>query len=205
MNPIFFISKCICWLGYKLFFRFTVKGTKNLPKKGGILILSNHVSMFDPPAVGSAAFKRPTWYMARDTLFKNPVFGAFLKSINAIPINRGTGFRGGYQKVKDRLAGGGAVIAFPEGTRSLDGNLQPGKAGVGMIIYETKAKVIPCYISGADKALPKGRTFPVFFTRISVTFGPEVPLEDLLNLPEEKTTYQQMIDRVMEHIGKLRD
>ncbi len=204
MNLMFYIGRLVSAVFYRSFFRFSVTGLENIPKKGSLLILSNHASMFDPPAVGLSIWSRPTWYMARDTLFTNPLAGALLRSIHAIPLNRGTGFRGGYEKVKGVLKKGGAVIAFPEGTRSPDGALQKGKAGVGMLMFEARAAVIPCYISGSAAALPKGKKVPKLFTRMSVNFGPAVELSDIYGLPDEKVTYQLAVDRIMEHIALLK-
>ncbi len=204
MNTMFNIGRFVSAMFYRTFFRFSVTGLENVPKKGSLLILSNHASMFDPPAVGLSIWSRPTWYMARDTLFKNPLAGALLRSIHAIPLNRGTGFRGGYEKVKQVLNKGGAVIAFPEGTRSPDGTLQRGKAGVGMLMYESRAAVIPCYIQGSADALPKGKNIPKLLTKMSVNFGPAVDLSDIYALPDEKQTYQLSVDRVMDRIAGIK-
>ncbi len=204
MNLMFNIGRLASTIFYRSFFRFSVTGLENIPKKGSLLIFSNHASMFDPPAVGLSIWSRPTWYMARDTLFKNPFAGALLRSIHAIPLNRGTGFRGGYEKVKNVLNNGGAVIAFPEGTRSPDGKLQKGKAGVGMLMYESRAAVIPCYIKGSADALPKGKKMPKLFTKMSINFGPAINLYDIYAMPDEKQTYQLSVDRVMDRIAEIK-
>ena len=204
MNLMFNIGRLVSTVFYRSFFRFSVTGLEHVPAEGSLLILSNHASMFDPPAVGLTIWSRPTWYMARDTLFRNPIAGALLRSIHAIPLNRGTGFRGGYLKVKEVLAKNGAVIAFPEGTRSPDGNLQKGKAGVGMLIFESRAVVIPCYIHGSGNALPKGKKVPKLFARMSINFGPAVELSDIYALPDDKQTYQLAADRVMDRIAEIK-
>ena len=71
-----------------LFFRARAYGQHNLPREGGALLLSNHQSFLDPLLVG-AGLPRPLTYMARDTLFRNPLFGAWLRLVNAFPVRRG--------------------------------------------------------------------------------------------------------------------
>ncbi|MBU0951854.1 MAG: 1-acyl-sn-glycerol-3-phosphate acyltransferase, partial [Elusimicrobia bacterium] len=91
MRTIGSVLYLIGWIFYKsvytLVFRVKISGVKNFPKKGGVLIASNHLSMADPPLVGSCLW-RPIHYMAKKELFSSPVFGWILRKVNAFPVNR---------------------------------------------------------------------------------------------------------------------
>lgn len=107
------------------------------------------------------------------------------------------------QKFHDFLHAGKPLVVFAEGTRTLDGNLQPAKKGVGLLLYNAKVPVIPAYIDGTFKSMPKGSSFPKP-GKVTVTYGPAIPLEDLYAETAEKSTYRKIAERVTEHIGRLR-
>ncbi|MEI7904302.1 MAG: lysophospholipid acyltransferase family protein [Candidatus Firestonebacteria bacterium] len=204
MNLIYHFTRRSAELLFRLFFRIKINGYENIPTTGPFIVLCNHVSMFDPPLLGAFISTRVVGFMARDSLFKNKLFGWYIRRLNAIPINRGTGFRGGYEKVISALEKGLGIIAFPEGTRSVDGEPQRAKAGIGMLVYEAKVPVIPCLIEGAHEALPRGRKLPKLFSPINLNFGGPIEYSDLLARPEAKAVYQAIADRAMEDIIKMK-
>jgi 1-acyl-sn-glycerol-3-phosphate acyltransferase len=113
-------------------------------------VASNHISFFDPPLVGSMV-PRAAHFIAKEELFRNRLFGALISSYNAIPIRRGPQARAALRGAEDVLAGGGAVIIFPEGTRSRSGEFLPPRAGVARLARHGRAPVLPVYISGSNQ------------------------------------------------------
>lgn len=138
--------------------------------EGGVLVAGNHKSFLDPPAFGSAWPATDTWIMARDTLFKNPVFGTAIRLVHAYPVKRGGADRATVRKTIEMLVAGANILMFPEGTRSPDG--RPGKIREGFVTMLKRANVgmIPAYIHGAHVVWPKNRKLPVFGERLYVYF-----------------------------------
>jgi 1-acyl-sn-glycerol-3-phosphate acyltransferase len=188
----------------RLCFRLKGYGQENVPASGGLIICPNHASHLDPPVVGTMLYHRMLWFMGRDTLFSNPVFGAIIRRLHTIPIKRGSVDRGAYQAFEEAVAAGHAVLIFPEGTRSPDGNLQAPKAGSGMMVYRCAgAKVVPVRIFGSAEAMPKGRL--PRFSPIRVVYGPALDFSAERALPAERETYELIASRIMQAIAALQD
>ncbi|HTG43275.1 MAG TPA: lysophospholipid acyltransferase family protein, partial [Verrucomicrobiae bacterium] len=159
MKPLYFLG----WSFFRFFFRrynrWTVAGAENVPPTGPAILASNHASFLDPPLVG-AATTREINYLARESLFRFPVVGTILRNVNAVPVDREGGGAAGLRAILDRLLAGGAIILFPEGTRSNDGELQKAKSGIGLTVIKSEAPVIPVRVFGTFQALNRGHAFP---------------------------------------------
>ncbi|MEK7274708.1 MAG: (d)CMP kinase [Candidatus Desantisbacteria bacterium] len=205
-NPFYYIVCFVLRLGYVKYFGFNIQGLENIPATGGALLVCNHLSHLDPPAV-AVSLPRQASYIARSSLFTaNPLLGWFLKNVNSYPINRDGIDRDVFKRVITLLDNGKICLAFPEGTRSKTGQLQPAKPGIGMMISMAKNDgvrfdVIPCRISGSDKAFPPEAKW---FKKhpINLNYGKPIDLSDLL-VKQDRQTYQAIADRIMEHIGRL--
>jgi 1-acyl-sn-glycerol-3-phosphate acyltransferase len=158
---------------YRIYFRLYHRGEidhrERLPMEGGVILAGNHVSFLDPPLFG-AACRREAFYMARDTLFRHPIANWVLRSWNCVPIKREGGDIAAMRTALRLLEEGKAVLMFPEGTRSKDGNLQEARAGIGMIVARSKATIVPMRIFGADKAMPRGTSIPRP-AKLQIVFG----------------------------------
>ncbi len=137
----------------KLFFRIEVYGLDNVPPEGPFIIAPNHVSFIDPVAAG-AFIERDMHYMARDSLFRMPLLGRLIRWCNAFPVSRDSPGAKTMKKALSVLKGGGGLLVFPEGRRSINGKLQKGTPGIGMLSVMAGAPVIPALIMGTDNALP---------------------------------------------------
>ena len=152
-----------------LVYRVRYSGLNNIPNEGGVLVVSNHQSHFDPPLVGVGC-TRPMNYVARDTLFRFAPFGWLIRSVGSIPIDReGIGLSGIKESLK-RLKRGEMVLIFPEGTRSPDGEIHPFRPGFTALAVRSKAAILPVAIDGAYQAWPRWKKFPGR-GRIRVRFG----------------------------------
>ncbi len=132
-----------------------------LPRHRNFLLAPNHVSFLDPWLVGLTTPPVMT-YLARDTLFKIPLLGWFIRHLNARAVKRGTsGARQGMQASVDALNQGCSLVLFPEGTRSPDGRLAKVKRGITLVIRRTNCLVVPAYIDGSFEIWPKGQRLPL--------------------------------------------
>jgi 1-acyl-sn-glycerol-3-phosphate acyltransferase len=146
--------------GFTLGFSFRFHGTGHMPKAGPVLVVANHQSFLDPWIVGLAV-KRHLTYLARKTLFKNPLFAAGIRSLSAVPIDQEGVGKEGLKTVLGQLRQGKAVLIFPEGTRTPDGAMHLLRPGIHLLMKRTEATVVPVGIAGAYQAWPIWRTYPI--------------------------------------------
>lgn len=123
------------------------------------LIASTHQSLLDPVLVGLIA-NHKILYLARKSLFRNPLFGAFLRYNGVIPLDREGGGLAGLRQTLSAIQGGQSVLMFPEGTRTPDGSLQEVKPGFLVLARRAGVPVVPMAIVGAYDVLPRGRSAP---------------------------------------------
>jgi 1-acyl-sn-glycerol-3-phosphate acyltransferase len=160
----------VCRLLAVVVFRIRCYGREHLPTTGGVLLLSNHQSNFDPVIVGITANRRLN-YMARDTLFGFSPFRWLINSLDAIPIDReGLGLAGLKETLK-RLKRGEIVLMFPEGTRTRDGELAPIKAGFCALARRGNVPLVPVAIDGAYQSWPRSQLLPRAGV-LRVAYGP---------------------------------
>ncbi len=190
----------------RLFFSFRVVYPERLIEEGSLILASNHQSYFDPPLIGICS-RRGVYYLARKTLLQIPLLGKLLPHINVILVDRDGNDMSALKSVIRTVRAGNGVVLFPEGTRSPNGQLQAGKAGIGLVIAKTRAPVQPMRIFGSFEAFPKGSGK---ITAVPVTvvvgepirFTPE-ELDPKNHGGNERVLYQWLSDRVMEAIAKL--
>ncbi len=154
---------------FRLYHRGRILNSDRLPDTGAFILAGNHMSFLDPPFFGLCC-RREAFYMARDSLFRHPVANWILRSWNCVPLKREGGDIGAMRTVLRMLGEGKAVLMFPEGTRSRDGQLQEARAGIGMIVAKAGVPVVPMRIFGTEKALPKGASLPRP-AKVTVAFG----------------------------------
>jgi len=190
----------------RLFFSFRVVHTGRMIEEGPLILASNHQSYFDPPLVGICS-RRGIYYLARKTLLQIPLLGKLLPHINVILVDRDGNDMSALKTVIRTVKSGNGVVLFPEGTRSPDGTLQKGKAGIGLVIAKTGAPVQPMRIFGSHEAFPKG-SGKITACPITVVVGEPIrftprELDPASYGGDERALYQQLSDRVMEAIAGL--
>jgi len=166
-------------------FGLRTTGRKNIPDRGPVMLVSNHLSHLDVLVIG-ILLDRPLNYVARSTLFFWPL-APFIRSLGAFPIQRdGIGAQGLKETLK-RLKRGGIVTLFPEGTRTLDGDLGELKAGIALLAAKARVPVLPAAIAGTFDAWPRSRGYPVTHP-IRVHFGEPIPTDEVRTLGAEALT-----------------
>lgn len=185
--------------------RLKVYGRDQIPAQGGIIIASNHASFLDPPILGVAARYRIIRFMARDTLFEHKILGWLYHRFGVVPLDRNKGDVGAIKAALRLLKEGHCVLLFPEGTRSVTGELQEAKGGVGFLIHKSGVPVVPAYINGSYKAWPKGSKKMVSHP-VSVHFGAPIDPETLMIHDERgKPDFDGIGRLVMARIAVLRN
>jgi 1-acyl-sn-glycerol-3-phosphate acyltransferase len=157
------IYEICAWATYLVLlvgFSFRAAGRFNVPRSGPVLLIANHQSYIDPPAIGIAA-PRHLHYLARKTLFKKGGMGLFLRVVNSVPIDQEGVGKDGMKAILARLEAGQAVLVFPEGERSIDGQMRPFRPGIGLLVKRVRAPIVPVAIVGAFEAWPRSRLLPV--------------------------------------------
>ncbi|MBS1704810.1 MAG: 1-acyl-sn-glycerol-3-phosphate acyltransferase [Armatimonadetes bacterium] len=149
-------------------------GEHNVPMDGGIILAPNHVSHLDPPATACGT-RRALTFMAKEELFKPPIFGPLIRSLGAFPVRRGTGDTEAIKTAIELLKQDRAVLVFPEGTRGDGVSMNAVNLGVSMLAKRTGAKVVPVGIVGSHIALGKGKKLRRH--RITVAYGEPITYE----------------------------
>lgn len=152
-------------------------GLENVPREGGVLVVSNHVSYLDP-AIIAAICPRQFAFLADSGLWTFKPFGWSISRLNAFPVTQGKGDVGAMKKTISLLNGGWALTVFPEGMRTPTGKLMPVQAGAALIIRRTNVPVVPAYIWGGYHVWPKHKLFPKR-GQVKVIFRPAIDMSKL--------------------------
>ena len=140
--------------------------------------------------------------MAKKELFSIPVLGFLLRMLGGFPVDRAKYDRIALREAVKRLKAGNMVVIYPEGTRSIDGRLQPGKPGVGLIVKMSSKKVIPVAIKGTDKALPVGKWLPKPYP-VTIIFGEPLDFSNMMEKNDEKSNAEKITNTIMDNIAAL--
>jgi 1-acyl-sn-glycerol-3-phosphate acyltransferase len=202
MNLWYWTGYYLTWFLSRLLFRFRVVHRERIIREGPVILAMNHESYLDPPLAGIAS-DREMCFLARKTLLDVPVLSFLLPRLNVVPVDQEGNDRSALKALLRILKAGRGTVVFPEGARTLDGNLQPALPGLGFVIAKTLAPVVPMRIFGAREALPRGGN-RLRLARITIVVGEPLHFtaEDLN--PRRKELYQQLSDRVMAAIAALR-
>ena len=207
MNPIYLLGWVVFRAVYRFYFGWRVYNAERVPLAGPVILASNHASFIDPPLVGSGV-RRGINYLARENLFRFPVMGWVLHRWQVVPVDREGGGAKGLKAILDRLLAGGAIILFPEGTRSRDGKLQPARSGIGLTVIKSAAPVVPVRVFGTFEAYGRHMRFPRP-RRVAVKYGRPMLFEALraearaCSKQRLKEIYQQVADEIMAAIAAL--
>lgn len=183
-----------CRFVLRLGWRFRTIHSERVPPAGPVILAANHVSYFDPPAL-ACGLKRPVHYMAKERLFRIPIFGTIIRWCYAYPVDRSRGDVGAIKRSVEVLRTGAVVGVFPEGTRNKSGTIEP-QGGVALLHKLSGAPIVPAYIAGtADWRR---------FGRVQVVYGEPFRLQQ----PGEKASREDLAKwtgEIMKRITALRE
>jgi 1-acyl-sn-glycerol-3-phosphate acyltransferase len=200
MNPYYFTVYHFTRFMARVFFRYRVIHRERVIQNGPVILAMNHQSYLDPPLAGIAC-DRAIYFLTRKTLLDVPVLGWILLKLNVVPVDQEGSDRSALKAVIRILRAGQCTIIFPEGSRALDGNLQPALPGIGFVIAKTLAPVVPMRIFGAHEALPRGRWI-LRFCPITIVIGEPIHFTPA-DIEPGRDIYQKLSQRVMDAIAAL--
>ncbi|MGB8853263.1 MAG: lysophospholipid acyltransferase family protein [Pirellulales bacterium] len=157
-----------------------------LPKTGGLLVLSTHQSHLDPLLLGLATDRRLS-SLARSSLYRFKPFGFIITALDAVPIDRNTSAVKAMKLVIERLKRGAAVIVFPEGTRTPNGQLGELKPGFALLAKKAEVPIVPVAIVGAFECWPRSRMFPQP-GRVRLEFGKLISVAEAAAMDDRTLT-----------------
>ena len=174
---IYIVIRTVLGALFRVVWRPVIEGVEHVPAHGAIIVASNHLSFIDSIIIPLAVPHRRVTFLAKSEYFTGGgLLGlprrAFFRGMGAVPIDRGE--RKDSQAALDTalqvLARGWAFGVYPEGTRSRDGRLYRGRAGIGWLALEAGVPVVPVGLTGTDRVQPVGARFPRVH-RVRVRFG----------------------------------
>jgi 1-acyl-sn-glycerol-3-phosphate acyltransferase len=205
----YWLAKYTLGVTLAVVFRPWSKGKRNLPRRGPVLLVSNHLS-FSDHFFGPLPLPRKVVFLAKAEYFngkglKGLASRAFFSGVGQIPIDR-TGGEASERALTSGLrvlAAGNVLGIYPEGTRSPDGRLYRGRTGVARLALESRAPVVPCAMIGTFEFLPPGSRRPRFSIRPGVIFGPPMEFSRYYGRETDREALRAVTDEIMAEIAKL--
>lgn len=173
-----------------------VRGLHHVPRRGPAILVSNHVSMTDPPVL-LAYVPRHVHFMSKAELFDQWPWKVILPPGEPIKVHRGRADRQALRQAEAFLKRGDPIAIYAEGTRSKAAEAQEARAGVVYLAQRTGAPIVPVAISGTEKLFSK--RFPWYRrTTVHLTFGPPFTLAEFgeVNRANRDLIAQQIMARV---------
>ncbi|MDE2027139.1 MAG: 1-acyl-sn-glycerol-3-phosphate acyltransferase [Candidatus Omnitrophica bacterium] len=183
---IYFSTKVLSWL----YFPFTAYNTRKIPRQGGFILASNHISNLDPMLLGICSVRRLN-FMAKIELFKG-ILGFILVRLGSFPVRRGEADFGAMREALKRLKMGRPVLIFVEGTRRIGDAPSKAQSGVGFLAMKSGVPIVPVYIKGTDKVMAPG-TKSLKRDRVFTTFGDPFYVNDA---PSYEEASQRILDKI---------
>jgi 1-acyl-sn-glycerol-3-phosphate acyltransferase len=200
MKPFYKFSSAAARIFAKLFYGVKVYGRENLDFEGPALLASNHISLFDPPLVGGIT-PFEIHFMAKAELFKNPLFGKLISSLNAFPVKRGLIDRKALKLSGEILKGGGRILVFPEGTRQKSGILSKPRPGAAKLAIDNNVPVMPVCLMNTN------RLRKMIFSRnhLRICYGKLIDTASFMPEATEKERIYGLSDKIMAEIANLQE
>jgi cytidylate kinase len=174
----------VTWCFLTLFYRHKVYGLEHYVKRAAI-IAPNHNSYLDPP-IAAVSWPEEVHFLAKEDLFKPPIFGSGIRALNSHPVKGDVGDVSVFKTIISLLKEGKQIILFPEGGR-MNGELGEIKPGLGMLLMRSKAAIVPTYIHGAHEIWGRIRKLPKLFGhRTACVFGSPILWESFAHLDKRE-------------------
>ena len=195
---LYAIGRGVCTPVFKVLYRYKIINGRNIPKEGGFIVASNHISFSDPVLLGLGQ-KRRLFFMAKIELFKNKFFGALIRALGAFPVDRGAGDNKAIQTGEDLIKDGEVMTIFLEGGRSKTGDLMRPRSGCALVAQQMQVPVIPACITVV------GNPKHVLAKRV-IHFGePLTPQELGLTVDGGRKELKVASNKIMDEIRKMRE
>jgi long-chain acyl-CoA synthetase len=196
-------------LVFKVIWRLKVYGTENIPKTGKHILCVNHGSYLDAFIVDAsmpARLRKGLFFVGFRAYFEQPLIRNIVKYIRVIPIDPGMHFVEAMQASSYVLKNDKIVCIFPEGQRTIDGNIKEFKKGVGILAKELNIPLVPVLITGSYESWPRTKPLPRPYP-IKITFGRPIEFDELKKEGQKlgaKDEYEAIALGIREEVIKLR-
>lgn len=174
-----------------------VEGLENLPADGGIIVVANHVSNWDPVMI-ALALNRPVHFMGKAELFNYKILGKLLIALNAFQVKRGSADRQSIRQALKLLEEGKVLGIFPEGTRNKTGQELKTQTGAAFIALRAGAGIIPVACVGTNHIFPIG-----WFRPLQVRVGKPLLLSDYQDQKVNSAALEQLSNEIFDKINSL--
>jgi long-chain acyl-CoA synthetase len=186
-----------------LYLKLEAEGSENIPPEGSFIIGANHSSLLDFPIIfcslSYARTRKVIAPAAHDFFYTKPVRRMLVEmGFNTFPFERMGNFVKGLKICSKLIQSGKSIILFPEGRRSVKGELGKFKPGIGSLAFELNIPIVPCYIKGAFEVLPKGKVIPRS-RNVTIIFGKPLSMDAYKGLAAAMSKYD-IYERIVEDL-----
>ncbi|GAA4712620.1 lysophospholipid acyltransferase family protein [Phytohabitans rumicis] len=187
----------------RLLYRPAVEGRHHVPRRGPVILASNHLSFVDSLVIPLVA-PRPVAFLAKAEYFDVRLTRWLFTGLGAVPVRRGAhrAALASLDAAMEVLGAGGAFGIYPEGTRSRDGRLYRGRTGVGWLALTARAPVVPVAVAGTDDIQPIGARLPRI-RPVTVRFGVPLTFDPSYGEPGDAQARRRVTDEIMDRIAEL--
>ncbi len=201
--PSFFQRLWMIWLLKANGIRLHIRGAENVGKRRDYIIIANHASILDIPAI-MATFRFPIRFLAKKSLIWFPLFGWYLYFAQHVLIDRhhAPSTLKGLKKATSLLKRGTSVIVFAEGTRSPDGQVKEFKSGAFLLALQSQTPILPVSISRTFEMLPR-KGWCVWPGPIHLTIGKPISPAGL-SVKEADALMTKTRNTIIQNLGKMR-
>lgn len=175
--------------------RFRAIGADRVPKDGGIFLIANHTSAFDPPLLAWPIKQRMLRGPGKIELFQHRIGGWVLKKIGIFPLRQGVADAAAVRVMVELFRKGEIVAVYPEGGRSPNEDLLPFVPDFARLLIRLKAPIVPAAIAGAGGVLPIGTVIPRPNQAVAVVYGEPFDLSQFYD--------RQLTAEVVEEAARL--
>lgn len=173
-----------------------VQGLENFPTEGPVIMVSNHISLWDPIVAGCSV-PREVSYMAKEELFSNAILGPVIRGLKTFPVKRGHGDMSAIRNSLSILKQDKVLGLFPEGTRSKTAETQKALPGMVLLMEKSKAPIVPVKVYGTKDLMTKG------WGKFGVIIGKPLTPEQLKAPEDVENKREWVAERVMEILDSL--
>jgi 1-acyl-sn-glycerol-3-phosphate acyltransferase len=196
------VAKLLIGWFIRLYCRMKVIGPEHIPREGPVILAANHRSMWDVPIHGVAS-PRPVTFMAKKELFKNRFLGWAFRVLGGFPVRRDTSDIRAIETGLAVLEQGKLLCLYPEGKRSLSGEMLPFLRGTAWIALRTGAPIVPSGLKGTAKVPEPGTKKPLIGKRVTVRFGQPIPVQREDDPRRRKEKADALTSQLLEAITRL--
>ena len=191
---LYTFARGVIWIINALIFRSKARGVENFPQEESCIILSNHISAWDPLTIANFYKVSEIHFMGKESLFKNRFLRALFMKLHAFPVSRGASDLGAMRVAMQVIRDGHVLGIFPEGTRQKDDRMQSIETGVAVMALKSDVPLVPVHLSGKYR----------WWGRVRMVVGKPIEIDDLRAKRADSQTLEALKTRIIDAVNDLR-